>query len=152
MYLYSKKHDRWLRTTWEKAQPDGLMLNKQDKKLSLDRWKRGGKVDTRRYAKNGCLSQEHWKEKSFLGMVKYPRKLHLSVLPQSRTCKRYRTKMSEEQGVEVMAKCLRHITDTNKSLASMHSHRKGGPAWVTRIEALCIYYGKRNHKTGSGWQ
>lgn len=29
LYLYNKKHDRWLRTTWEKAQPDGLMLHKQ---------------------------------------------------------------------------------------------------------------------------
>jgi len=46
----------------KKAQPDGLMLNKQDKKLSLDSWKRGGKVDTERYAKRRCLSQEHLRE------------------------------------------------------------------------------------------
>lgn len=147
MYLYSKKHDRWLRTTWEKAQPDGLMLNKQDKKLSLDRWKRWGKVDTGRYAKRGCLSQKDRKEKSFFGIIKYPRKVLLIGLPQSTTCKCYRTKVSKEQGVEVMAKHLRHIRDTNKSWASMHSHRKEGPT-----AASCIYYGRCNHKTGSGWQ
>lgn len=111
-----------------KAQPDGLTLNKKDKKLSLDRRKTVGEVDTGRYAKSGCLSQEHWKEKNFLGMVNYPRKIHLIVLPQSTTCKRYRTKMSEELGMEAMAECLRHITDANKSCASMHSPRKRGPA------------------------
>lgn len=61
LYLYNKKHDRWLRTTWGKAQPDGLVLNKQGKKLSLDRWKRGGKVHTGSYSKRGYLSQECWK-------------------------------------------------------------------------------------------
>lgn len=111
-----------------KAQPDGLTLNKKDKKLSLDRRKTVGEVDTGRYAKSGCLSQEHWKEKNFLGMVNYPRKIHLIVLPQSTTCKCYRTKMSEELGMEAMAECLRHITDANKSCASMHSPRKRGPA------------------------
>lgn len=33
----------------------------------------------------------------------------------------------KEQGMKVMAKCLRHITDISKSSASLHSHRKEGP-------------------------
>lgn len=52
--------------------------------------------------------------KNFLRMIKYPRKMCLIGLPQSTTCKCYRANMFEEQGVEMMAKCLRHITDINR--------------------------------------
>lgn len=75
---------------------------------------------------------------NFLGMVKNPRKMHLIGRPQSTICKHQRTKISEEQRMVVMAKYLRHITDTNKSRASVCSHRKED-LLESDVQRTCIF-------------